>query len=1282
VADRFGDLVRASSVHLSLRELLQQPVTELLGVDPDAGTALKALGIETVFDLGSSVLFAEASAALAAAASSIDLVAGDLLSASATAESADDLPGLPLARLRSLSNAQATALGAALAVSSIRELALWPPRVVAHQLVGKAAGTDLGPAIEEDAEELRPRFGEYPTERVYYDTLVMLGTSDPGTQAPLTQPLSLSDLASGSLAFGKPAVGAVATYAQSWFAQGVTLGHMLHSLALAPGEATRIAVIDWARRTSASATESISESEQLDSAENHARAVSEVQNAVADEMQKGGSIATGWAKSTSEAAGGGFSTGGGIAGIVEGIAGVGGFGIGAGATTQESTTNSRATSASWSVGSRTVMGEMNQRVNDRTEQHSTSVRNRRATAVREVSQTEHEQVSTRIVANYNHMHALTVQYYEVVQIYRVTVQLHKFVRALFLPFALMDFSAANGQDLVARFRGELLAAALTSRAAELLFDEEGRIQVQSAVRIPRPLSIAGLGDVLTTKPMVAMTAAAADPSAGPATSAAAASNVNSASAGNTAARDAHSHPITGAPAPVMAGPTIRFLVTRPGPIAEVVPGGASLVSIAFEDVGIESVRVNQAGVAAAAATFPVSSSTDSVDFPNGIPLRTVDSIEVKRNSSQQTEGSMILGYESAGHRSLAVVPVSLGDGTTMQKAAYLSGDGADRQAELLAHLQGNRSYYTRAVLQSLDAASLVLLLSGVSWNGKPLADQVEPRPVAIAGNFLVLRAPAEDADASGVEANQTWADLLEDRRIDFGLQDARLVPIPTAGVFAEAVLGRSNSAEKMDITRFWNWQDSPIPLAPPEIAAVSTGSRAQPENLLPGQLGAPVINVMPPTALPEPTGLTAALGALANGSMFRDMSGLAGTQAAAQAASAGTLSAATEAGRLASENFKTAATEATEMGKQAADLWKVWKQSESKSGGSGAGSGSAGAGGPGSAGISGDGARINLGRDLDQRGVPSQPTGGQKSLGDMLRASGLPSGDGSGTSGGSSGAGGSGSTDTMSTVPDWPSSLGGANAFSRELSAADSATSYSPALIGATADALRSSIVPASFITGIGGQAALALMNPEQLFLTLIRNDATSAGVNLTNVRLVPMRLHDQADAFANQANFTAWTNSSTAIYVNVPQFFKLYSDLMGNGWSAAQALAIIRAEGVVTLQHEARHTEQFLGNGDKPPASFKAMVGFEVDAYQRGIQWLNDTAHNDYLVKTLGADQQVVDDAADTVKVEHDKYVSWSALTEAKTFEKLKDEGALPKIINGTSSYTVADLYKTKPVP
>lgn len=39
------------------------------------------------------------------------------------------------------------------------------------------------------------------------------------------------------------------------------------------------------------------------------------------------------------------------------------------------------------------------------------------------------------------------------------------------------------------------------------------------------------------------------------------------------------------------------------------------------------------------------------------------------------------------------------------------------------------------------------------------------------------------------------------------------VTLPTHGVIGEAVLGRCPSAEKIDLTRFWNWGDSPIPQA-------------------------------------------------------------------------------------------------------------------------------------------------------------------------------------------------------------------------------------------------------------------------------------------------------------------------------------------------------------------------------------------------------------------------------------------------------------------------------------
>ena len=254
MTSRFAESVRSPSADLSLRELLEQPVTELLGVGQDAATAVQSIGVQTIFDLGSSATFAQASSALAAASSDLGMLASDVLDAAGSAVPVSEVPSLPLNRLQGVSQAVGTALSSALDAQTIRDLALWPPRQVAHELVSVAVGTDFGDTAEETAEELRPALGEYPTERVYYDTLVMLGTEPPQNQTPLAQPLSLEQLAAGGLAFGAPAVGALATYSQSWFAQAVTLGQMVHSLALAPGEATRVAVIDWSRRTTATAT--------------------------------------------------------------------------------------------------------------------------------------------------------------------------------------------------------------------------------------------------------------------------------------------------------------------------------------------------------------------------------------------------------------------------------------------------------------------------------------------------------------------------------------------------------------------------------------------------------------------------------------------------------------------------------------------------------------------------------------------------------------------------------------------------------------------------------------------------------------------------------------------------------------------------------------------------------------------------------------------------------------------------------------------------------------------
>jgi hypothetical protein len=177
---------------------------------------------------------------------------------------------------------------------------------------------------------------------------------------------------------------------------------------------------------------------------------------------------------------------------------------------------------------------------------------------------------------------------------------------------------------------------------------------------------------------------------------------------------------------------------------------------------------------------------------------------------------------------------------------------------------------------------------------RPLASCVDPAPIAMTGNYLGFIWHFE-----GEDARQKW---LVDNGFHEGHEQAEtMVSLSSGGIFAEAVLGRFNAAEKLDISRFWNWQDSPIPILPPEIAPVQAGSRARDVSTETGQLGVPAVQPPALQALPAPTGTGAALQALTTANIFRDMSGQAEVSAALQKsvelASSGDKQAAQQAGK-------------------------------------------------------------------------------------------------------------------------------------------------------------------------------------------------------------------------------------------------------------------------------------------------------------------------------------------------------------------------------------------------
>jgi hypothetical protein len=94
-----------------------------------------------------------------------------------------ELADHPLAILRGIGAANASALGAALDASTVRDLALWPPHAAARSILDLAYFPEREPGFDPDAPaDLLPKSGVYPTERVFYRKLLLDTIAEP---APL-----------------------------------------------------------------------------------------------------------------------------------------------------------------------------------------------------------------------------------------------------------------------------------------------------------------------------------------------------------------------------------------------------------------------------------------------------------------------------------------------------------------------------------------------------------------------------------------------------------------------------------------------------------------------------------------------------------------------------------------------------------------------------------------------------------------------------------------------------------------------------------------------------------------------------------------------------------------------------------------------------------------------------------------------------------------------------------------------------------------------------------------
>ncbi|WP_421070439.1 OmpA family protein [Pelotomaculum propionicicum] len=928
---------------------MNQPATSLIGVTPGAAEVLKHFGIITVQDLAGSNLFNVASQIYEAGQPlrkqgrkrELSVLPSDFFDREKINTPIELIASSPLSIIKWIGKEWAANLEAKLGVRTVGDLAEWPPYLAAKDILAAKNGED--PEAVEDPEapsDLIPATGRFPTERVQYE-VVLLDKVISGSQQsqgnraskPLEAGFTPIDFSQQSdTGFSRPALGAVLTYTQSWYTLGLSLGHLLHTVALAPGETTRIAVIDWNRQQKISVSEDTTETDSLSAQLEHTRAISEITKAVATEAQ------TGFSQNKSEAETHSFGSGTGVAGNINQFFGT------AGASTGITSGKTQSTSFAASSGRREVNADMSQNICDRTQQAANSIRNRRATAVREVSQSESEKISTRAITNFNHMHAMSVQYYEIVQLYRTLVELSRVTRCLFLPMKVLDFTK---QELISRYDLALASAALAPEIRNGILASMGIKTGQSDTQqststtpasgsriIINGLHFEGYPDndaLDEAKQILGTILKDSTPEFW---------NLP----GDTQItewrirpryQDLHEH-------------VTRITVQKSDGTEDTgdIPScGTEVIKLCdgwccnYEGCWFETGGVPLSTYRKFSLTFDINNITD-IKVPIEITFKLTTGgkpFVFKHTLLPKGDGSNVTAVE--------IRTVTDTSQTIPPQITTPQVEPADLTS-IQNHLRNNALYYSQAIWRSLTGPQLFSSLEGVTYQGELLVDIVDPTPFAIIGNYVAFRFYKED--------DEQWTRFLQ-KHPDLKAGPCRedIVPIPSGGVFAEAVLGRFNSAEKLDITRFWNWQDSPIPITAPEIAPIQAGSRAQQDNTQTGQLGQPIINLMNAPALPDPTGLTAALNAVSNGAMFRDMSHAADTIAAASGALAAGYAAGNKSQDVAANYAQMAADLAAKnmaLGKSAGSTDSSRRQTS-----------------PGT--ISNAGALINQGSKMDERGI-------------------------------------------------------------------------------------------------------------------------------------------------------------------------------------------------------------------------------------------------------------------------------------------------------------------------
>jgi hypothetical protein len=605
-------------------------------------------------------------------------------------------------------------------------------------------------------------------------------------------------------------LGIYVMYTNSWLPVGHGLGQVLYSMPLAPAEQVNIAIIDWSRTSTDSRLEQTGLTDTLQHDTTRDRTVGEVVDATLHEWQRGGSVMGG------EAVTGGY---GGYIGAAMSLGGA----------------------YQTSSGDRSVSASTVQNLSDHFGQTSTALRDLRSTVVIQSAQQGSQNLQTRTVRNYNHSHAMTLLYYEVLRHYRVVTERGDVGPALLVPQEMPNFD----ENSVFAYR-RFMEPALLIKSLQPGFDI---VETLFALeRDPPPPPVSSLGDLAFNLFRVIFHCGG---QTCPATV-----QIDVAQGDNPAIKK----PLRGADGNVRIGDANRFDQAN-GSSVEIqgIPDGGS---IAWKDIGFFEISV-----------YPTKDPAGQTKLNvNLIEVRGIDITSQEHVMGTWSGDQWYLGDQTFPIITSIRPPPPPPVLTPLQQ---LTADQRHAYVRLIAHLNSNKAYYYRQIWMAEEPSSRAARFAGVSiaigGATQPLLNVVENRVLDVLGSRLVM--PLDPAFFDGGAGIAPGRQRFRLPVVDPARRE-QLISLPTRGVFAEAKLGHCNASEVIDNTRFWDWKSSPIPDQAPAITGVSPVTPAPAPTLTPTAFPTSLVALQAPAPEPDPIGLRAALDVLKTPGIFNNMSGI------------------------------------------------------------------------------------------------------------------------------------------------------------------------------------------------------------------------------------------------------------------------------------------------------------------------------------------------------------------------------------------------------------------------